>query len=416
MKAIRVGICMLVAFSVLSFGGVEPWGQAILEIGAATLFVFWGVLVIRRRQAEIHWNWLYLPLLGLGAIAIVQCVFGLSVYPYLTKIELLKWASCFLLFFLTMESFETEDQVRHFVWFLLSLGFVVSLFGIIQHFAFNGKLYWIVALPSGAGPFGPFVDGDHFAGFVELIAPLGLALLFFRSWRREQLTLLLLFTIVPIGALILSASRGGIIGLVLEVSLLALLSRAHRIGRKQLLGATAIALVAGSFVVWLGVSKAIQRFEQLTHEGISRELRVSMYQDTGHIILDHPWVGTGLGTLVAIYPRYASFYNGLTVDHAHNDYLELLADTGIVGGVCGLAFIGLLFWQGHAKLQSARGSFARAMIAGSLAACTGLLLHSLVDFNLHIPSNALIFLLLSWIATADWTRVFLFSTFESCRT
>src|SRR5208283_2117003 len=165
------------------------------------------------------------------------------------------------------------------------------------------------------------------AGFVELTAPLGLALLFFRSWRREQLTLLLLFTIVPIGALILSASRGGIIGLVLEVSLLALLSRAHRIGRKQLLGATAIALVAGSFVVWLGVSKAIQRFEQLTHEGISRELRVSMYQDTGRIIFDHPWLGTGLGTLVAVYPRYASFYNGLTMDHAHNDYLELLADT-----------------------------------------------------------------------------------------
>src|SRR5271166_5350284 len=401
MKAIRVGICALVVFSVLSFGGVGPWGQAILEIGAAILFVLWGVQAIRSRQVEIHWNWLYLPLLGLGAIAILQCVLGLSVYPYLTKIELLKWASYFLLFFLTMESFETEDQVRHSVWFLLSLGFVVSLFGIVQHFAFNGKLYWLVALPAGAGPFGPFVDGDHFAGFVELTAPLGLALLFFRSWRREQLTLLLLFTFVPIGALILSASRGGISGLVLELSLLALLSRAHRIGRKQLLGAAAIALVAGSFVVWLGVSKAIQRFEQLTHEGISRELRVSMYQDTGRIILDHLWAGTGLGTLVAVYPRYASFYNGLTVDHAHNDYLELLADTGLIGGICGLSFIGLLFWQGLASLQSARNSFARAKIAGSLAACVGLLLHSLVDFNLHIPSNALIFLLLSWIATAN---------------
>ena len=115
-----------------------------------------------------------------------------------------------------------------------------------------------------------------------------------------------------------------------------------------------------------------------------------------------------------MYPRYASFYNGLTVDHAHNDYLELLADTGIVGGVCGLAFIGLLFWQGLASLQSERGLFARALVAGSIAACLGLLLHSLVDFNLHIPSNCLIFLLLSCIATTDWTKVFVFSTFESC--
>ncbi len=338
---------------------------------------------------------------------------GLSVYPYLTKIELLRWSAYTLLFFLTVESFREKEHVKQFAWFLLSFGFVVSLFAIVQHFTFNGKLYWLVPLRPGAAPFGPFVDCDHFAGFVELIVPLGLALLFFRSWRREQLTLLLLFTFVPIGALILSASRGGIIGLVLELCLLVLLSRAHRIGRKQLVGAAAIALIAGSFIVWLGVSKAIRRFEQLTHEGISRDLRVSMYQDTGRIIFDHPWVGTGLGTLIAVYPRYASFYNGLTVDHAHNDYLELLADTGIVGGMCGLAFIGLLFWQGLAKLRSAERLFARAMIAGSLAACVGLLLHSLVDFNLHIPSNALIFLLLSIIVTVDWTKMFVLRTSES---
>lgn len=404
MKTIRLGICILIVFAVLSFGGVEPWGQAILEIGAAALFVLWSVVVIRRGQLEIHWNWLYLPLLGLGVVAIVQCVFGLSVYPYLTKIELLRWGAYVLLIFLTFESFRTEEHVKQFVWFLLSLGFVVSLFGIIQHFTFNGKLYWLVSLRSGAGPFGPFVDGDHFAGFVELTAPLGLALLLFRSRRREQVTLLLLLTIVPIGALILSASRGGILGLFLEFALLAFLSRAHRMGRKQWLAAVAIALVAGNFIIWLGVSKAVERFAQLTHEGISRELRVSIYQDTWRIVLEHPLVGTGLGTLVAVYPRHASFYNGQTVDHAHNDYLELLADTGIVGGLCGLSFIVLLFWQGLAGLQSAAGYFARAMIAGSLAACAGLLLHSLVDFNLHIPSNALIFFLLSCIATANWTK------------
>jgi O-antigen ligase len=400
MKAIRLGICTLIVFAVLSFGGVEPWGQAILEIGAATLLLLWGVVVIRRRQLEIHWNWLYLPLLGLGAIATVQYVFDLSVYPYVTKVELLRWGAYAILFFLALDSFRTEEHVKQFVWFLVIFGFLVSLFAIIQHFTFNGKLYWSVTLPAGAAPFGPFVNCDHFAGFVELTAPLGLALLLFRSWRREQITLLLLFTIVPVGALILSASRGGIIGLVFEFALLAFLSRAHQIGRKQVLAATAIALVAGSFVVWLGVSKAIQRFEQLAHGGISRELRVSMYQDTWRIILDHPWVGTGLGTLVVVYPRYASFYNGRTVDHAHNDYLELLADTGLIGGVCGLSFIGLLFWRGFANLQLAAGS-ARAAVAGSFVGCAGMLLHSLLDFNLHIPSNALIFLLLAFIASAN---------------
>ena len=401
MKAIRIGICTLVAVCVLAFGSTGALGALILEVGAAILFLLWGILGIRHGQVKIHWNWLYLPLLGVGAIAMTQSIFGLTVYPYLTKLELLKWVAYALLFFLAIESFRTEDHVKQFVWFLVVFGFLVSLFGIIQQFTSNGQLYWSVALPPGAGPFGPFVDCDHFAGFVELTAPLGLALLFFRTRRSEQVTLLLLFTIVPIGALILTASRGGILVLALELVLLASLSRAHQIGKKQVLGIAAIALVAGTFLVWLGVTKAVQRFALLTHEGITRELRVSIDQDTSRIFVDHPWVGTGLGTLVAVYPRYASFYNRQIVDHAHNDYLELLADTGVAGGLCGLAFIGLLFWRGLTRLQSAGAPVARAIIAGSLVACTGLLLHSLVDFNLHIPSNALIFLLLCSVASSE---------------
>ncbi len=405
MKVIRIGICTLIVLAVLTFGGVDAWGQATLEVGTAILLVFWGALVIRRRRLELRWNWLYLPLLGLGLVASMQLALGLSVYPYLTKIELLKWASCVLLVFLMMESFETGDHVRQFVWFLLSLSFVVALFGIVQHFTSNGKLYWLVSVPPGAGPFGPFVDGDHFAGFMELTIPFGLALLLFRSWRREQLTVLLLFTIVPVGALILTASRGGIIGLFFEIALLVFLSRRQQIGRRPLLTAAAILLATASFVAWLGVNRAIERFQQLAGEGISQELRVSIYHDTGRIILDHPWIGTGLGTLATVFPRYASFYNGLTVDHAHNDYLELLADTGIAGGLCGLSFFVLLFWQGFTSFKSQRTPFSCAAIAGALTCCAGLLLHGLVDFNFHIPSNGLIFLLLSCIATAGWREV-----------
>jgi O-antigen ligase len=403
MRAIRVGICILIAFAVLAFGGVEPWGEAILEIGAAALFAFWGILAIRRRAAEIHWNWLYLPLGGLGLFATVQYAFGLSAYPYLTKLELLKWGACVLLFFLAHESFRSLDDVRRFVWFLVIFGFAVSLFGIVQYFTYHGKLYWTIPVKAGS-PFGPYVNCDDFAGFVELFAPLGLALLFFRAVRREHLTLLVLFTLVPIGAAILSASRGGIFGLFFELVLLAFLSRARQIGKKQLLGVATLALVGGTFIVWLGVSHAIQRFEQLTPGEISRNLRVSMYQDTWSIFVHHPWTGTGLGTLIAVYPRYASFYNGQIVDHAHNDYLELLADTGLVGGLCGVAFIILLFWKGLANLRVAGDRWRRAICAGSLTACAGLLLHSLVDFNLHIPSNTLIFLLLAALATSEISR------------
>ena len=167
---------------------------------------------------------------------------------------------------------------------------------------------------------------------------------------------------MQIGAVFLSASRAGIIVVVLEFSLLAFLFQVHR-RRKRLVRATAIALLAGGMILWLGVSKALERFELLAQQGISRELRVAMDKDTWRIFQDHPLTGTGLGTLIAVYPRYESFYNGTTVDHAHNDFLELLADTAIIGGVCGALFIGLLFRRGFANFRVAARAASKRKIS-----------------------------------------------------
>ena len=153
-----------------------------------------------------------------------------------------------------------------------SLGFAVSLFAIVQHFTFNGKLYWFVSVPDEAAPFGPFVNTNHFAGFVGVnrASRSRASFCFRRGGKHGSVSIfLLLFTIVPVGALVLSASRGGIIGLLLEFALLAFLSRAHQIGRRQLLGVAGIALLTGSFTLWLGVGAAVQRFEQLTRGGIA---------------------------------------------------------------------------------------------------------------------------------------------------
>lgn len=125
-----------------------------------------------------------------------------------------------------------------------------------------------------------------------------------------------------------------------------------------------------------------------------------MYKDTWRIFADHRWLGTGLGTMQFVYSRYESRYDGYIVDHAHNDYLELLADTGIAGGFCGIAFIVLLFRQGFSNLREATTSFSVAFHSATLAACSGLLLHSGVDFNLHIPSNALLFFLIAFTGSS----------------
>jgi len=104
---------------------------------------------------------------------------------------------------------------------------------------------------------------------------------------------------------------------------------------------------------------------------------------------------------VAIYPRYETLYDGLVVDHVHNDYAEALAETGLLGAICGLSFLWLLFREARTGFEAGQGHFSRALHAGAIVALRGLLLHSFVDFNLHIPGNALLFLLQAYIATSS---------------
>src|SRR4029077_3409163 len=134
-----------------------------------------------------------------------------------------KYSALLALFFLCVQSFRTRAQWHTFVWFLLILGFGVSLFAILQHFTFNGKIYWVREIPFGGIPFGPYVNRNHFAGLMELLIPPGVAILILRAERRDLLPLVTLFTLFPIGALFLSASRGGIMSFVAEVVILGVL-------------------------------------------------------------------------------------------------------------------------------------------------------------------------------------------------
>ncbi len=401
MSVIRVGICSLLVFAVLTDGGVPDWSTAVLEIGAAVLFVFWGIVAVRQRQIDLRPNWLYLPVLGLIAFCLVQKFFGLSVYPYATKIELLKWIAYFALAFLAVEAFRTPAQSKSLAVFLVSFGFLVALFAIVQRYTFNGKLYWFVPLPQSSEPFGPLVDRDHFAGFVELTAPFGLAMLFDEAWRGARAALVALFTAVPIATLVLSGSRGGIVGFAFASLFLIFVSQRRNIKSRQLLAFASLIILCGALVFWLGASATMQRFETLTASGISRDQRVAMDRDTWRIFLADPWIGAGLGTLETVFPRYETTYTGRVVDHAHNDYLELLAETGAIGGFLGLVFIALLFRQGLANLNSRQRQSHHVFYAGALASCSALLVHSFVDFNLHVPANALLFLLLATLASAD---------------
>jgi O-antigen ligase len=400
MSSIRTGICVLATFAVLAHGAVEPWSEAILEIGAAVLLLLWSWKAWMDSELNLVWNPLLWPLLGFWLVAAFQLATGRTAVPFLTRIELLKYSALLALFFLCVQSYRTRSQWRNFVWFLLGLGFAVSLFGILQHFTFNGKLYWVRELQYGGIPFGPYVNRNHFAGLMELLIPPGLALQIFGAERRDQLPLVTLFTLLPIGALFLSASRGGIIAFVAEVGFLAILIVARRREKKVFVAAALLVSLAAILVSWLGIGAALDRFASYKKLETSEGRRVEMLHDTMRIFQDHRVLGTGLGTLQEVFPLYESYYDGLVVNHSHNDYAEALAETGAAGGLCGLVFLVLLFWLSWKNLNQQGDPRNFAYHAGALVACLGLLVHAGVEFNFHIPSNALIFLLESALATS----------------
>jgi O-antigen ligase len=390
----------LVAFAVLAHGAVEPWSEAVLEIGAAVLLLVWAVDALTNSESKMIWNPLLWPLLGLWLVAAFQLTFRLTAVPFLTRIELLKYSALLALFFLCVQSYRTRAQWRNFVWFLLSLGFAVSLFAILQHFTFNGKLYWFRELKYGGIPFGPYVNRNHFAGLMELLIPPGLAIQILGAERRDQLPLVNLFTLLPIGALFLSASRGGIIGLVVEVVFLVIVIVARRREKSVLVAGALILALAAILVSWLGIGRALDRFASYKKLEASEGRRAEMLHDSLRIYRDHPILGTGVGTLQEVFPLYETVYDGLVVNHSHNDYAEALAETGSIGGLCGLAFLVLLFWKSWKILKVEADPQSFAYHTGALVACLGLLVHAGVDFNFHIPSNALIFLLQSALATS----------------
>lgn len=282
----------------------------------------------------------------------------------------------------------------------MSLSFFVSVFGILQHLTFNGKLYWFRSLRFGGLPFGPYVNRNHFAGFAELLIPIALVPLVLGKVRRERLVLVGLFALVPLIALFLSASRGGIISFVVQMVSLFLLLLIRRIRSRYVLAGGVLVMCAVLAVSWIGVQQVLQRFSSMKSLEVTSGKRASMRSDTWHIFLDHPALGTGLGTIQLVFPPYESNYDAKVVNHAHNDYLEALAETGVPGGLCCLWFLGVLFVESLRGLKDLGSSFASAVNLSGFIGCTGLLVHSLVDFNLHIPANALLFLVAAFLATA----------------
>jgi O-antigen ligase len=215
--------------------------------------------------------------------------------------------------------------------------------------------------------------------------------------------------VAGIGALMaasifLSGSRGGMAAFAAQMVVLSvLLVRKRDDSWKQPLMLGGFLAVVIVFLIWIGGNELTRRLISIhseAREEINGGVRLTIDRDCLRMLIKKPLLGWGLGTFPIVYPEFRSFYTNFFVNQAHNDYLQLLVETGLAGFSIAVWFLVLVFRQAAGKLKNWTETASGAMTVAALLGCIGILVRSFLDFNLQIPANAALFYVLCAIAAA----------------
>jgi putative inorganic carbon (HCO3(-)) transporter len=343
----------------------------------------------------------------------------LSVDPYASKGALLKSLAWAGVFFLTLALASSRKRVKLLAYVIVFAAVAQSIYAILMHLGGATTEYFGAVIFHGASASGTYVNRNHLAGFLEMSLAVGIGLLIAslretgsRSWReffRRSLELvfsskirLRLYLCIMVIALVTTHSRmgntaffsslaiAGVIGLAL--------SRHATRGTVVLLASLIVIdlLIVGS---WFGVEKLAARIEQTTAQDVKEREEPAAYAMKQ--IEDYGWVGSGMGTFYVVFPRYRAENVAYFFDHAHNDYAQFAAEGGYIGiGILGL-FVALSLAAALLAQARRRDPLMRGMSFASIMGVAAILIHSTVDFNLQIPANALLFMVLlalAWIS------------------
>ncbi len=443
-RLLEVGLVGAVCVAVLAFGGTAPSFFAttqVIILGLGVLFILSGQ-VSRITSTHIP---IASPLLLFAFVLLQVCPLPVSLAPlfgrtpddlvgeshftvsmaqYQTVSHLLLLVTYLTAFFLTLVLCRDPNAKRRLVFAIVSLGVFEALYGLIQYLTGWQQIFTYVKKYYLEEATGTYINRNHFAGFLEMILPFAVVLalrwarLLFQNTSRRTATLRkiasrtellslvfwLFLAAVLFVALVLSRSRMGTISaLVSVVAILALDGTASM--RAHTRAAVTVLFFLGvlGLVVWIGIDPVMSRFETLGQEyNFNGQNRISIWRDTLGLIRHHPLLGTGLGSFSTVYPSVQTVFLHLLVEHAHCDYLEVASELGLPGAI--LVF-GSIFWvlaRTGGQYKKAEESFDKAVSLGCIGSIAAILVHSLADFNLYIPANALVFTVILALA---WSHV-----------
>jgi O-antigen ligase len=393
----------LLMFGPLAFGAVEPWSIFVMESGALLLMLLWLAKQWIDQELTIEWNPLFVPMAGFGALILTQIIFRTSAYRHDTITEALLYVAYGALCFLSTQSLLRGSQARRIGVILSFFGFAVAAISLLQGIAPNGKLYWIREPRLGGWIYGPYVNHNHYAGLMELLIPIPLVISLTHLAHQKERLAAGVAAAVMTGTVFLSGSRGGMLAVLVEFMLVGILVTRQKRGVRTAVGVGAFAIVLLSLLTWLGGKELTTRVFSIgreTRTEISGGMRLSIDRDALVMFRRKPVLGWGLGAFPVVYPQFRSFYTNFFVNEAHNDYLQLLTETGIVGFGLMLWFLVVLYRTGLRKITNWTSSVTGSLTLACLLGVSGILVHSFVDFNLQIPANAALFYVLCSLAAS----------------
>jgi O-antigen ligase len=433
-------ICALVLIgSVLAFGGVHPITYSLAEI-----VLLFGVLLLvlkQSRSGRIHlalpvwpllfalWvaiqtiplpSWLAADLspsrvssFGRGSLPMSHVTWiTLSINVHSTLVSLLKFLAFFSAFVLAAHLFDSRKKSSYVVRALVVLGSFEAAYGIFQYLTGWNKIFTYTNTFDAGNAFGTYVNRNDFAGLLEMVLPFVLAATFDSFEKRmlypganegrltsrgrgsvnfQALFCVFLLAILSV-ALVFSRSRGGILAAFISLVFIVSLGRIKFRQKDWIVLAVPFLTLVIGYAFWIGLGPVLARFEQLGSPNLLQtQMRSAIWKGTVGLIRQYPLTGTGLGTYGTAFRHYQITNVENYVDHAHNDYLEFAAETGWVGFVLLFVPIFSLLVSMTVSFLNDSHRYRRWIVLGCIGSTLALMIHSLVDFNLQIPANALVF-------------------------
>jgi O-antigen ligase len=325
----------------------------------------------------------------------------ISVSPADTLRGLFFLAGFSLLFGAVYREFADARWRRRLAYLVVVVGLLMSVVGLVQSAYGTKAIYGVIHTIYDWAIFGPYVNRSHFAGYVVMAIPLAVAFALEalsglgREWRRRRRGLAVLGdpeanafvrrsaeAMMLVVGLIASQSRGGVVAFAVSMAALPFTSRHRRAA------AAVVLLVALLGVPWLGLGDIVLGFKG---RGIQAS-RIDMWRDMLPMFPSFPLLGSGFNAFGTAYAPFQTIWRMDFIGEAHDDYLQVLLDNGLVGA--GL-FAYLLFRTFEAAARAAsRSAFGVGLFGGLLA----LAVHALVDFNWQIPANAATYVALAALA------------------